>query len=100
MLADVRKGIWSELGQPPVKIDLYRRNLQRTHVEHLASLLAAPTATSDLPALARSELRTLHKQIEVLREDQFGDSATAAHLTDAKARIDQALDPRGKPTAE
>ena len=36
-LADVRKGIWSEVyGTAPVRIDAYRRNLQRAYVETLA----------------------------------------------------------------
>lgn len=100
MLADVRQRIWSELGDQPVKIDLYRRNLQRAHADHLISLIGGETATSDLPALARSELTSLHKQIDALNDDQFADSATAAHLHDVKARIHQALDPRGKTAGE
>jgi hypothetical protein len=96
MLADVRKGIWSELDQKPVKIDLYRRNLQRAYVEHVAALVVVVNSASDLPAFSRGELQTLHKQISALPADQMADSATTAHLLDVKARIDQALDPRGK----
>src|SRR5260370_15327838 len=32
-LADVRKGIWKELDGPQVKIDAYRRNLQRAYLD-------------------------------------------------------------------
>ncbi|MEX2317490.1 MAG: zinc-dependent metalloprotease [Pirellulales bacterium] len=99
MLADVRKGIWNELDKPPVKIDLYRRNLQRAHVEHLAALVGTVNAASDLPALARGELAALAKQIAAAKSDDT-DAATKAHLTDVNARIEQTLDPRGKPKAE
>ena len=43
-LADVRKGIWSEAyGTAPVKIDAYRRNLQRAYVETLADRINGRT---------------------------------------------------------
>ena len=46
-LADVRKGIWSEVyGTAPVKIDAYRRNLQRAYVETLARPHQRPQAQS------------------------------------------------------
>jgi hypothetical protein len=99
MLADVRKGVWSELEKKPVSIDLYRRNLQRAHVEHLSSLVSAVNPASDLPALARNELRALEKQLAAFSEDQFADGATTAHLLDIRARIEQTLDPRGKKPA-
>ncbi len=97
MLGDVRKGVWGELDKPPVKIDLYRRNLQRAHVEHLATLVGTQNPASDLPALARAELEALAKQIAAAKVDD--DAATRAHLADIKARIEMALDPRGRPRA-
>src|SRR4029079_3884032 len=36
-LADVRKGIWSELEAGPVKIDVYRRNLQNSYLDLLST---------------------------------------------------------------
>jgi hypothetical protein len=99
MLADLREGIWSELSDEKVAIDLYRRNLQRAHVDHLASLIKSEDTTCDLPALARSELTRLHESIARLKSETAND-VTAAHLADVKARIDQALDPRGNARAE
>jgi hypothetical protein len=96
MLSDVRDGIWSELKADQVDIDLYRRNLQRAHVDHLVSLLSEGAATCDLPALARSELSKLRTTILKLGGEQVRDDVTAAHLADIKARIDQGLDPRGQ----
>jgi hypothetical protein len=97
MLTDLRDGIWSELKQESAKIGLYRRNLQRAHVDHLVSLVPAEAATCDLPALARHELTTLRSAIDKLKTD---DAVTIAHLADIKARIEQGLDPRGKPREE
>jgi hypothetical protein len=97
MLADVRDGIWSELKDESVRIGLYRRNLQRAHVEHLISLLPGESATCDLPALARRELSDLRSSLGEFKSD---DEVTIAHLADIKARIEQSLDPRGKPREE
>jgi hypothetical protein len=97
MLTDLRDGIWSELNQESAKIGLYRRNLQRAHVDHLISLVPAEAATCDLPALARHELTTLRSDIDKLKTE---DAVTIAHLADIKARIEQGLDPRGKPREE
>ena len=97
MLADLRDGIWSELKQEAAKIGLYRRNLQRAHVDHLVSLVPAESASCDLPALARRELTNLRNAIGELKTE---DEVTIAHLADIKARIEQGLDPRGKPREE
>jgi hypothetical protein len=97
MLADLRDGIWSEFKQESIKIGLYRRNLQRAHVEHLVSLLSGNGAACDLPALARRELTILRHALAALKPD---DEVTIAHLADIQARIEQGLDPRGKPPEE
>src|SRR5207247_9991201 len=56
-LADVRKGIWSELAAPSVKIDVFRRNVQTAHLDRLDRLVSARTA--DVRALARGGLLAL-----------------------------------------
>ena len=99
MLADLREGIWSELSDEKVAMDLYRRNLQRAHVDHLTSLIKSEDTACDLPALARSELTRLRKSIAELKSET-ADDVTGAHLADIKARIDQALDPRGTTRTE
>ncbi len=93
MLADVRAGIWGELERAPVAVDLYRRNLQRAHVEHLASFVEKRRADSDVSSLARMELQAIREAIAVVGR-QVEDHVTAAHLADIKARIQDALDPR------
>ena len=52
-LADVRRGVWTELaGAAPVKIDAFRRNLQRAWLETLAERVnGRQTASDDARAL-------------------------------------------------
>jgi hypothetical protein len=97
MLSDLRNGIWSELEQESAKIGLYRRNLQRAYVDHLISLVPAENPSCDLPALARKELTDLRNALKELKID---DEVTMAHVADIRARIEQGLDPRGKPREE
>src|SRR5437868_11941169 len=44
-LATVRKGLWKELDSPQVKIDTYRRELQRAYL-HNVNLKLNPAATA------------------------------------------------------
>jgi Met-zincin len=60
-LADVRKGIWNEIyNGSPVKVDAYRRNLQRAYIEMLADRINGRlAAVDDARAFFRGELKTL-----------------------------------------
>src|SRR5688572_9820997 len=60
-LADVRKGVFSELYGPTASpVDAYRRNLQRAYVETLSSRVNGAQAQSDdVRAFFRGELKTL-----------------------------------------
>jgi hypothetical protein len=90
-MADVTRGIWSELDSSKPAIDLYRRNLQRAHVDLLVGGLDSNDPLSDLPALARAELTGLAGRSEK-GAAAAGDDATARHLADMAARIRVALD--------
>jgi len=93
MLDDLSTGIWSELDAAPVEIDLYRRNLQRAHVDVLASKLGdAPSTTSDLPALARGELTNLLERVSRSLGGRV-EKTTRLHLADVQARIRETLNP-------
>src|SRR5688500_13982610 len=51
-MLDVRRGIWTELESGPVKIDVYRRNLQNSYVDLLSTKLnVRPAVTDDYRAL-------------------------------------------------
>ncbi len=98
LLADVTKGIWSELATSSIVIDLYRRNLQRAHVELLGKFVKQEAPSSDLPDICRGELRDVLDRIEA-GEGKHGDRTTSLHLRGTAARIDALLDPRfAKPT--
>ncbi len=91
LLRKLRRGLFSELEEPGTEVDVYRRNLQRVYVEHLAGFLAEPASDSDLPALARFELNQVNRR---LAEALTGDTPALqrAHIQDLRARIEQALD--------
>ncbi|MDQ2950509.1 MAG: zinc-dependent metalloprotease [Acidobacteriota bacterium] len=98
-LADVRKGIWKELDSSNVKIDAYRRNLQRGYIELIAQKLngrAAPT--DDERPLLRGELKSLSTQI-AQSLPKATDRETRLHLEDVRDQITKVLDPRFQPAA-
>ena len=99
-LADVRKGIWSEVyGDGPVTVDAYRRNLQRTFVETLGDRVNGPAAASDdARAVFRGELKTLDADLKTALS-RTSDRATKLHLEDIQAQITRALDPAIQSTA-
>ncbi len=93
-LADLRKGIWSELASPRVKIDAYRRNTQRLYLDTLADRLnGAVPAADDARAFIRGELRALNAAIReaIVRT---ADRESRLHLEDAQDQITKALDPK------
>ncbi len=108
MMKDLRQGIWSEL-RTGKRIDTYRRNLQRAHIDRLAYLMTAEnqsgrspspyikatavnTSQSDIRAVVRAELKTLQSQ---LRSARGADAMSRIHIADALERIDAILNPNG-----
>ncbi len=95
LLADVRKGVWGELnGTGAVKVDAYRRNLQRGYLDLLGDKLNGRAAvTDDQRPFIRGELRALNTDVAkaLLRTT---DRATRMHLEDAKDQIAKILDPK------
>ncbi|HSQ19430.1 MAG TPA: zinc-dependent metalloprotease, partial [Blastocatellia bacterium] len=93
-LEDVRNGIWRELEAPTVRIDAYRRNLQRAYLELLSEKLngRAPVTDEQRPFL-RGELRSLNQMIARAMLHAT-DRATRLHLEDSKDQIAKALDPK------
>ncbi|TVZ07973.1 zinc-dependent metalloprotease [Cellulophaga lytica] len=100
MLSDLRKGIWKEayIGK---SADIYRRNLQRTYLERMGTLLNAKNSsrssfnvtTSDVSSLVRGELKTLRSKLKVAKNGSIN-TVTRYHYEDAIAKIDQALEPK------
>ena len=94
-LADVRKGIWGELnGTAPIKMDAYRRNLQRAYLDLLGDKLngRAPVNDDQRPFI-RGELRSLSADINKSLA-RTTDRASRMHLEDARDQITKILDPK------
>ena len=109
MMGDLRKGLWSETRNGK-KIDTYRRNLQKAHIERLAYLMTAEnenkkgdfggyqkstpinTSQSDIRSIARAELYILKKDLKNAI-NRTVDPISKYHLQDAVERIDAILDP-------
>ena len=88
LLGDLREGLFKEIAsaQP---VDLYRRNLQRSYIDHLGRSLIKPKADSDLPALARAELTGMAAMFE---NSKSSDAMTQAHILDLSARVERWLE--------
>jgi hypothetical protein len=111
-LADVRKGIWKELSAPQVRVDAYRRNLQRAYLDQANVKINAnaPAVPAGLPPelaaqlavngeerpIYRAELKTLRASI-VAAIPKAADRETRAHLEGARDQIAKILDPKFAP---
>ena len=91
--ADVRGGVWSELDEPEVGVDAYRRNLQRAYLDLVEGRLGGSSqANGDAGPFLRGELRALDASV-VLALGRTSDRATRLHLEDVRHRIARTLDP-------
>jgi hypothetical protein len=110
MMSELRKGIWSELPAGR-KIDTYRRNLQKAHIDRLAYIMTAQNqgkkpdlggyqkstvvniSQSDMRSLARAELNILKRNIRNA-VPRTSDRMSKYHLQDSSERIDVIFDPK------
>ncbi len=109
MMRDLRNGIWSEL-HTGKKIDTYRRNLQRAHIEKLASLIvskdikktnrssyvkstAVTVKQSDIVPIVRGELNRIKREAQ-RAANVSTNTVRMYHLQDIAKRIDVILNPK------
>ena len=109
MFSDLRRGVWSELYNGK-RIDTYKRNLQRAHINRLDYLLntaknqrglnrgylkqsSVNIGQSDIKAMVRGELNRIKRDIKSA-VSKAPNTTSRYHLQDAIARIDKALDPK------
>jgi hypothetical protein len=99
-LADVRQGVWREMyGTGPLRVDAFRRNLQRAYIETLAYRInGRQAAADDARAFFRGELKTLDNDLRIATP-RTSDRETRLHIDDARTMIARALDPTAQPTA-
>ena len=112
MFSDVKKGIWSELATKK-KIDVYRRNLQKSYINILSGIIAPPRTSettivinfggtsrpqlsvdkSDIKSIVRAHLIALKSEIKAAMPS-IPDEMSRYHLQDIVTRIDDALNPK------
>jgi hypothetical protein len=90
-LAGVKMAVWGELNQAHVKIDTYRRNLQRAYLD--LAIARATGSNTEERSLYRAELKSLDASI-LRAVSASTDKETRAHLDSARQQIAAALDPR------
>jgi hypothetical protein len=103
LFSDLQNGVFTELASG-ANIDVYRRNLQRAYIDRLEYLLTQtqtsvePTKInveqSDIRPMARMGLVNLQSAIRKALP-RYSNIIIKAHLTDALARIDLILNPKG-----
>lgn len=109
-LNDVKKGIFSEI-YTRKNIDVFRRNLQKSYVQHIIQLLSsgdsqvtnpmmimfgvqpADPTKSDVSSIARAHLVSLRTDMRAAAA-AIQDPLSRYHLTDLVERVTRALDPK------
>jgi len=114
-LADLRKGVFSELSKPSPAIDPYRRNLQRLYLDVANERINRPATPfiafgpmgmrplalgqfDDTRSILRAELRTL-AQAASTKAAASRDRSTQAHLEMVRDEIAKILDPKLAPAS-
>ncbi|GAB4234037.1 MAG: zinc-dependent metalloprotease [Ekhidna sp.] len=95
LFSDMRQGIWGELYNGR-KIDTYRRNLQKEHIDRLGELVNLEDdeyANSDIPSIAMATLTKLERDVRSGLSRQ-SDTSSQFHLRDIQKRIDNILNPK------
>ncbi len=92
-LADLRAGLWAELDAPDVRIDAWRRNVQRVYLDLIdGQLNGRRPAGGDARPFLRGELRALDRTIGAAVA-RVSDRATRLHLEDVRDTIARTLAP-------
>jgi hypothetical protein len=93
MMTDLRKGVWSELGNNRVSIEMYRRNLQRAYLDVMEVQLPGLfiRTSSEGAAMIRGHLRALKRDVD-RAISRAVDNPTRYHLEDVSERIRDILD--------
>ena len=108
LVADLHAAVWDELDDRSVRVDVYRRNLQRAFMEAVeAELTPAPARqgqavagaqdsrwNSDVRPVLRGELRSLEEAIAQALP-RVADRMTRLHLEDVRVEIARVLNPDG-----
>lgn len=104
LMSDLREGIWGELTQPRVSVNVYRRNLQRAFLAAVDARLnpseaalarannpAPNPAHSDVRAGMRAALQDLDQLVQQALP-RAADPMTRIHLRDIRTEVTRILD--------
>lgn len=120
MLGDLRHGVFTELyGSGPVKIDVYRRGIQRTYLTTIGNKINPPAAnaaggqggapgggrggagpaanTGEIKSMLRGELKQLDAELAAAAK-RANDVPTKRHIDDARQQINHILKPAAATT--
>jgi len=96
-IATVHKGIWKELKvSKGLKIDVYRRNLQKAYFGAVLIILASKdpaNSESDAFSILKADLYILQKEIKTAIP-KANDALTLFHLKDIESRINELIHPK------
>jgi len=95
LMSDLRDGIWGELTDPDVRVNTYRRNVQRAFLDAVDRRLDPEARddddapwSSDIRAVLRDELARLD-ELASGALDRTTDAMTRIHLRDVQAEIER-----------
>lgn len=94
MVAQLRRGVWSELSEKAPTVDIYRRNLQRSYIAAVDGRLnGGSRSQTDLRLYLKNELKVLIKQLDSALP-RTKDQLTAMHLAECRREADRVLNGR------
>jgi len=98
LMDDLREDVWEELEAPSVRVNTYRRNVQRVFLDAAARRLDPANGdddgalwASDIRAVLRAELASLD-ELSAAALERAADAMTRIHLRDVRAEIARITD--------
>jgi hypothetical protein len=91
-LRQLRGLLFAELSTGSVRVDAWRRNVQRAYVERAARAVADSATNGEARAALRAELDAV-RSLAQSAQARAADPATRAHLAWVRSQADVALEP-------
>ncbi len=92
LTTDVSNAVWNEVDSPMPKIDVYRRQLQRSYLKLMDDKINGDLAVnSDLKSLEKDDIKRLARRIDRAIA-HTKDSTTSAHLEACRTDIERILE--------
>lgn len=94
LMDELTRAVWAEAYTPGRNVSSMRRDLQRAYLDRMTTIVVTPPERMPADARAVARLRLTELRGRITRSIGAGglDAYTTAHLAEARARIDKALD--------